>query len=572
APAAGRMPSRRAVTAGAAAALGLALAARPGIARAANSTLTVRAEEAIGPVTRAASGGLYALRDNTFPADSLLLPLRMHSVTQPAPRVGQRPNGQPPGGDALVTAPKADRTGAAVIIRMPDIYPDFPYRWVSWNDWLGRVDLQVQDRLAATAVSNIEGWELWNEPDWTWDTAAAGPFNDGWTRTFRRVRALDPVTPIVGPSTTHYRRDYIRSFLTATRAAGTLPDIMCWHELGGPADIAANVADYRAMEQQLGISPRPIAINEYGAPEEMNIPGVMVSYLAKFERARVRSAHRAFWHEYGTVGGLLTPQGQPTGVYWLYTWYGELAGSMVATSPPSRTGIDGFAAHDRIRRRVDVVFGNESGNNTVVVTGLGDLGSQVRVRLESTPVSDRFTHVGGPALIGETVHSVSGGRITVPVQNMSATSAYRMVITPAGGQPAPQQRWEAENASVFRADRRSSGSASHHRYVGGIDNTGDFRTDSYVDFIVQVPATRSYRLTIGYANATGATATQGLAWNGGPWTEVRYAPTGAWGSFGATATATVDLRAGYNTIRLAKGAPYYSGGAGYAEVDYIQLD
>ncbi|SFC93842.1 hypothetical protein SAMN05421773_107278 [Streptomyces aidingensis] len=181
-----------------------------GIARAADSTLTVRAEEATGPVTRAASGGLYALRDNSVPADSLLLPLRMHSVTQPAPRVGRRPNGQPPGGDALVTAPKADRTGAAVIIRMPDIYPDFPYRWVSWSDWLGRVDLQVRDRLAATAVSNIEGWELWNEPDWTWDTSAAGPFNDGWTRTFRRVRELDPVTPIVGPSTTHYRRDYIR--------------------------------------------------------------------------------------------------------------------------------------------------------------------------------------------------------------------------------------------------------------------------------------------------------------------------------------------------------------------------
>lgn len=572
-PAAGPLPSRRAVTTGAAAALGLALALRPGTARAAGSTLTVRAEEAVGPVTRAASGGLYALRDDSVPADSLLLPLRMHSVTQPAPRVGQRPNGQPPGGDALITARKADRTGAAVIIRMPDIYPDFPYRWVSWDDWLGRVDLQVQDRLAATSVSNIEGWELWNEPDWTWDSSAAGPFTDGWATTFQRVRSQDPVTPIVGPSSAWYDSGWIRSFLTAARDSGTLPDIVCWHELSGPAGIAAHVADYRAMEQQLGISPRPLAINEYGTPEEMNIPGVMVSYLAKFERARVRSAHRAFWHEYGTVGGLLTPQGQPTGVYWLYTWYGELAGSMVATSPPTQTAIDGFAAYDRTRRRADVVFGNESGTNTVVVTGLGDLGSQVRVRLESTPVSDRFTPVGGPTLIGESTHSVTDGRLSVPVHGMSAASAYRMVITPVSGQPAYQQRYEAENGSVFRADRgRQSGSASHTWYVGGIDNTGDVRTDSYVDFIVQVPTTRTYQLTIGYANGTGATATQGLAWNGGAWTEVSYAPTGSWGSFGATATASLDLHAGYNTIRLAKGSPYYDGGTGYAELDYIRLD
>jgi hypothetical protein len=33
----------------------------------------------------------------------------------------------------------------------------------------------------------------------------------------------------------------------------------------------------------------------------------------------------------------------------------------------------------------------------------------------------------------------------------------------------------------------------------------------------------------------------------------------------------VSLKAGYNVIRLAKGAPFFAGGAGYAELDYIQL-
>jgi hypothetical protein len=33
----------------------------------------------------------------------------------------------------------------------------------------------------------------------------------------------------------------------------------------------------------------------------------------------------------------------------------------------------------------------------------------------------------------------------------------------------------------------------------------------------------------------------------------------------------VNLKAGYNVIRLAKGSPYFSGGTGYAELDNIKL-
>jgi hypothetical protein len=88
---------------------------------------------------------------------------------------------------------------------------------------------------------------------------------------------------------------------------------------------------------------------------------------------------------------------------------------------------------------------------------------------------------------------------------------------------------------------------------------------------VNVPTARAYTMTIGYANGTGATATHGLAYNGGAWSTVSYPPTAAWGAFGATVNATVNLRAGYNVIRLAKGAPQLSARTGYAELDYVQL-
>jgi hypothetical protein len=539
-------------------------------ASAAGATLVVDAGASFRPVSHVAAGGLYALAEGDKPADALLLPLKLNTLTQPAPGVGQRPNGQPPGGDSLLVAAQATRVGAGEYIRMPDIYPDFPYKWVSWSDWLSRVDTQVNKRLAATNVSNIDGWELWNEPDWTWNTAAAGDFNAGWVRTFQRVRAKDALTPIVGPSTSVYNETFLRSFLTYAKANNALPDVICWHELTAASNIARDIAAYRALESSLGISPRRISINEYATPTEIDQPGPVAGYIAKFERGGVDNAERAFWYEYGTVNGL-TVNNQPTGSWWLYKWYGDMAGNMVTTTPPGQTGLDGFASYDPTRRIVSVALGAGSGTNSVRVTGLSALGGSVQVRLESTPASGRFTAVPAPTTISTSTATVTNGTLTVSVPNMTSTSAYHLVIQPTSGVAGYQQRYEAENAAIYRANLFPSSSASAGAYVGQLDNAGDPRTDSYVDFVVNVPSARSYAMRIGYANATGATATQGLAYNGGAWSTVSYPPTAAWGQFGATVSTAVSLRAGYNVIRLARGAPQFSGGTGFAELDYIEL-
>jgi hypothetical protein len=541
-------------------------------AQAAGSTLTINVAAPFRPVTHAAAGGLYALAENNRPADSLLYPLNLRNVVQPPPGVQQRPNGQPPGGDALKVAQQAIRVGASMVIRMPDIYPNFPYGWVSWDDWNSKVDTMVSARLAATTVSNVEAWELWNEPDWTWSTAAAGDFiTVGWVRTFQRVRSRDSVTPILGPGISGWNVNWMRSFLTNARNTNTLPDIVCWHELNHTsAQLAADVNAYRALERELGISPRPISINEYAWTDEVYVPGIETSYIAKMERAGVEMADRAFWNEYGTVNGLAVNNSAPTAHWWLYRWYGDMAGSMVTTSPPAQTGLDGFAAFDPTRRIASVVFGNESGTNSVRLNGLTALNGQVRVRLESTPDTDRFTAVNNPTLISDTTQTVSGGTLTVSVPNMNARFGYHLVVQPASGVPSFQQRYEAENASVFRAQRRTAANASNGGYVGGINNSGDARTDSYVDFIVTVPTARTYTMAVRYANGSGATSTQGLAFNGGAWSTISYPPTAGWAQFG-TVTTTLNLRAGPNTIRLAKGAPSFAGGTGFAELDYIEL-
>jgi hypothetical protein len=417
-------------------------------------TLVVSADHVLRPVTQLASGSLYGLATPDVPAASLVKALHPNTFVQMAPGGHQLPNGEPaPAGDALVVAPDAARAGAKVVVRMPDWYPNFPYQWVSWDDWLGAVDTQVAS-VQASSATNVSAYELWNEPDWTWNEAAAGPFDDGWVRTFREVRSKDASTPIQGPSYSTYQADRMKTFLQKAIATHTVPEIIAWHELEHASSIPADVAAYRALESSLGLSPRPIAIEEYATPSEVGVPGALVGYIAKFERAGVDNAELAFWNHYGTLGDLLTDTGgAPNGAYWLYTWYGQMRGNMVVTTPPGITGIDGAASVTPDRRQVSVIFGGGSGAGAVTVNGLdklAGLGRQVDVKLEYTPSKGRTTAVTGPVTISETTYAVSHGSITVPVA-MNATSGYHLVIT-AHGRPTSL-------AGTYRVSNLNSGLA-----------------------------------------------------------------------------------------------------------------
>ena len=216
------------------------------------ATLVVNADQVLRPVTHVASGALYGLATDAVPADNLVEAFKPNTFVQMAPGGKQLPNGEPvPAGDALVVAPEAAKAGAKVVVRMPDWYPNFPYRWVSWDDWLSAVDTQVE-AVRASGATNIAAYELWNEPDWTWNTAAAGSFNDGWTRTFREVRSLDPTTPIQGPSYSD-NISGMRSFLENAVATNSVPDIIAWHELTRSSKIAGDVATISGIMQDLAV-------------------------------------------------------------------------------------------------------------------------------------------------------------------------------------------------------------------------------------------------------------------------------------------------------------------------------
>ncbi|MFF3328822.1 RICIN domain-containing protein [Streptomyces sp. NPDC002888] len=440
------------------------------------TTLVVNANQTLRSVTHVGTGSLYGLADNSRPADSVVNALKPNTFVQMAPGGSQLPNGEPsPAGDALVVAPKAARAGAKVVVRMPDWYPNFPYKWVSWSDWLSAVDKQVAS-VKSSGATNISTYELWNEPDWTWDTTNAGAFNAGWARTFKEVRTKDTTTPIQGPSYSAWNQSWMSSFLTDAKASGTVPDVIAWHELQGSSNIAAHVSAYRALESSLGISPRPISIEEYGTPDEMGNSGALIGYAAKFERTGVRDAELAFWNHYGTLGDTLTDTGgSPNGSYWTYKWYGDMSGNMVPTTPPAQTGIDGLASRNSAGNQISVIAGGCTGSCAVQVNGLSSLsafGSTVHVKLEYSPHTGRTTASPGPITISDADYTVSGGSITVPV-TMNASDGYHLVVTPSGTNTSLAGRYQVTNKnSSLALDTLNAGTAQGTSVVQATSTTG----------------------------------------------------------------------------------------------------
>jgi hypothetical protein len=419
------------LAASAAAAAGLLIAAgllaSPASAASASTTLVVNASQVLRSVTHVATGSLYGLANATQPSVALAQAIKPNTFVQ-MPSGGK----QQPTGDISVVAPTAVSVGAKLVNRLSDYYAGWPYQF-SWSTWTPFINSQIAAMKAASYYGSISAYEPWNEPDGTWQSAN-GTFESFWTTTFRQIRSLDASKPIQGPSFSDNIND-MRNFLTNAVNTNTVPDVLAWHELSSSSKIAGDVSTVQGIEDSLGISRRPIAIEEYAAPAEVGLPGPLVGYVAKFERLGIRDAELAFWNQSGALGDLLTGRGgSPNAAYWMYTWYAAMSGNMVTTTPPAQTGIDGFAAVPAGNNQVSIIAGNCDGSCAVTVNGLNalSLGSTVSVKVEQTVSQGRTVASSGPSTVSTTTYTPSNGTITVPI-TMATNNAYRITITPGSG-------------------------------------------------------------------------------------------------------------------------------------------
>jgi len=407
----------------------------------ASTTLTVNCENILRPVNHNASGSLYGITE-TLPTDidNLVAPLKPYVFTNPA-RAGDQY--QQPIGAAIPTAGRITGTTGKVMIRLADICPKWPYVFPGMNSWLKNVNSVIADKKAS-GYSNFYGYEIWNEPIYTWSNVN-GTFNDMWKKTYKMIRSKDPGAKIIGPSEGYYDHDRMKDFLTYCQNNNSLPDIISWHELGangkGIEMVSGNIDDYRALETSLGISERLISINEYCDPDhnKEGAPGPSARYIAKFERKRVDSACISWWWTAnpGRLGSLLATDTAKGGGWWFYYWYGQMTGNMVNVTPPQDASVlvDGFACVDSSAKYISTLFGgNNDGTINVTIKNIPSfIGSTAHVVVEKAKWTPRNREVNDTNIISQSNYTVSNNEIVVSVAECNNYDGYRIYITPATG-------------------------------------------------------------------------------------------------------------------------------------------
>lgn len=504
---------RRAVAAAACAALALTgVAVATPAAAASADTVRIDFSERTGQFRGGASGMLYGLGDEGVPTDAIIAGARPSNVTQKAPRGAQHPNGDP----LEVEGSFFRNGGEYLMVNIQDYYPDWPYnggkRPEDFDSYLDIVRTVVTDIRDNSAYPERYVFTPFNEPDginWygQWDQMKEHFFSD-WDAAYRTIKEIMPQARIAGPGDAWWHGGSTREILQSAKKSATLPDIWTWHELGveNLGTFRGHLAEFRQIEQEVGVGPLPVNITEYAMRRDMSVPGQIVQWLAMFEDAKV-DAQTAYWTFAGNLNDNMAKGGAANGAWWLLKWYGDLSGDTVRLTPPQLNAVDtvqGIATIDDARRQASVLVGGGSADIRLELAGLDPdvFGSTVDVQVRESSWTGQEGEAQAPRIVAAERASLSDAlQITVP--NDDRQSAYQVVITPAlGEQPVVDTTWrteiEAENATLrsVQVNERPANDAWVFAASGQKDVTGFTRADAAVSWNLEVPEDGDYRFAV----------------------------------------------------------------------------
>jgi hypothetical protein len=568
-----------------------------------------------------ASGTLYGLYGDGLPSDNLIEGMGVRTVSTKA-----QDGPQHPGADALeVVRPLADATDGDVYIYMTDIHRGFPYEWpgdtpqAKLDTFLEKIGTQVDQvlELPAEYQDNIV-FVPFNEPEGNmfgtgqWSYNRVSWLNDptdyfaAWDRAYAVIKDRMPEARIAGPNTS-ILYSQVKGYLEHTVEAGTVPDVITWHELSHPEKIRESVAVYRGWEADVFAGTEhegtelPININEYAFNYHTSVPGQMIQWISAIEDSKV-DADIAYWNIDGNLSDSAVQSDRGNGQWWLYNAYAQLSGHTVEVTPPfpgENYTLQGVSTLDEGRAMSRTIVGGADGAAPVELVNVpaAVFGSEVRATVREIPWTGQLGDSAQPRHLAELTLPVTDGKVAVEFDGgtlplLRESSAYEIVVTPAGvGEPTSttptswEGSYEAEDATYTGSGYSKNGPEGSPRdvskfYTSGGYNVGGLRTgsDGVLDFEVTVPQDGTYDLSV-FANSQntfGAVAQQGptnvfLRVDGGAEQEI-HLPLGYKWVVWDHADTTVELTAGTHTISLAARSLDGSGATlGDAIVDRITL-
>ncbi|MFF4033833.1 LamG-like jellyroll fold domain-containing protein [Streptomyces sviceus] len=509
--------------------------------------LTVDLGSDTGAFHGGASGTLYGVYGPDVPTNNLIEGMGLRTVSTKA-----QDGPQHPGADALdVVKPLADSTDGDVYIYMTDIHRGFPYEWpgdtpaeklrlyeekiAGQVDQVLKLPKQYQDNIVFVPFNEPEG-NMFGTGQWSYDKVSwlSDPkdYFAAWDSAYKLIKGKMPDARIAGPNTS-VLYDQVKGFLTHALAAGTLPDVITWHELSHPEAVRASVARYRVWEKELFKgsdregTELPVNINEYAFNYHTSVPGQMIQWVSAIEESKV-DADIAYWNIDGNLSDSAVQSNRGNGQWWLLNSYASMSGHTVSVTPPfpgENYTMQGVATLDERKRQARLLFGGSTGKGHITFAGVPKklFGRNVHAWVREIEWSGQVGDHSGPKLLTETNLKVADdGSVTVDfgdgtLPKLKESSAYEIVLSPAAktGKAAkpqsPPVRWqgsyEAEDAAHTGSGYSKNGpegstSDVSKFYTSGGYDVGGLRTGSDVtlDFTVDVPEDGTYDLSV-FANS-----------------------------------------------------------------------
>ncbi|MFJ8783628.1 LamG-like jellyroll fold domain-containing protein [Streptomyces sp. NPDC102476] len=506
--------------------------------------LTVDLGSDTGAFHGGASGTLYGVYGPDVPTNNLIEGMGLRTVSTKA-----QDGPQHPGADALdVVRPLADSTDGDVYIYMTDIHRGFPYEWpgdtpaeklklyeekiAKQVDQVLQLPKQYQDNIVFVPFNEPEG-NMFGTGQWSYNKVSwlsdPDDYFAAWDSAYKLIRGKMPDARIAGPNTS-VLYDQVKGFLTHALAAGTLPDVITWHELSHPEAVRESVAKYRVWEKELfkGTDREgtqlPVNINEYAFNYHTSVPGQMIQWVSAIEESKV-DADIAYWNIDGNLSDSAVQSNRGNGQWWLLNSYASMSGHTVAVTPPfpgENYTMQGVATLDQKKKQARLLFGGSTGKGHLTFSNVPKklFGDRVHAWVREIEWSGQVGDSSGPKLLTETNLKVADdGTVTVDfgdgaLPKLKESSAYEIVLSPAGKAAktqSPPVRWqgsyEAEDAAHTGSGYSKNGpegstSDVSKFYTSGGYDVGGLRTGSDVtlDFTVDVPEDGTYDLSV-FANS-----------------------------------------------------------------------
>ncbi|GAA1721622.1 LamG-like jellyroll fold domain-containing protein [Nonomuraea bangladeshensis] len=485
-----------------------------------------------------ASGTLYGLYGPGVPTNNLIEGMKLRTVSTKA-----QDGPQHPGADALeVVKPLADSTDGDVYIYMTDIHRGFPYQWPGSTpeekldlfkqkiakqvDQVLQLDPKYRDNIVFVPFNEPEG-NMFGTGEWSYNRVSwlTDPrhYFKAWDEVHALIKGKMPDARIAGPNTS-VLYSQVKGYLQHTVEAGTVPEVMTWHELSHPEQVRTSVKRYREMEAEVFAGTPyagkklPININEYAFNYHTSVPGQMIQWVSAIEESKV-DADIAYWNIDGNLSDSAVQANRGNGQWWLLHAYGQMSGHTVQVTPPypgRNYSLQGLATLDPAKKQARTIFGGASGPGHIRFENVpaNVLGRKVHAWIREIPWTGQIGDSPQPEIVAERDITVENGAVVLDLPALEESSAYEIVLTPAGTgtetASAPhlwERSYEAEDAKYTgggytRNGPEGSPSDVSKFYTSGRYDVGGLRTgsDGVLDFTVEVPQTGRYDLSV-FANS-----------------------------------------------------------------------